>query len=682
MTDIQPEYAPVEDDEEDQPDMEFLEAALQGGNLVELLTDEQLSKLDTDAMVGFEADEQTMTEWEELSKKGMDLARMVSVEKTYPWPDAANAKYPLIAQAALQFNARTYPALVPPDGPVKVKVWGADKDGEKVKRGERVREFMGFQIANSFWEEDIDRLTVQLPIVGTMFRKVYYDPVRGLTSRNCGRIVLNNDTAYFAQMPRISEEFELYPDEIVERIRSDLFIDFDWRTYVETDESAAHDFIEQHCRYDLDKDGYPEPYVITIHKKMRKVVRVVANFEADDVTAKEDKIIRIAAREYYVPFTFLPSMDGSFLGIGLGHLLGNTSEVINGLINQIMDSGHLASLGGGFLGTGLNLKGGPVRVQPGEWIPIPTAGAVIRDSMVPLQFPGPSNVLFQMLGLLIEAGKDVSSVTDIMTGDAPRQEQTATTTLALIEQGMMVFTAAYKRLFRSLKREFALMARVNAKTVRPEVYNLLHDGPEPIDPKQDFDLADMDIQPVADPAQVTNMQKLAKAQLLMELSPSPEMDSRVALQRVLEAAGIEDREELVPEPDPKAEAMKAAQLQMIEALQTALMEGQLAELHAKISKLMSETDENRAEALKDISDSMANQENMRIDQMIRMLEVLGQIRMNDETGRLGTVAGKPGNAGNAQQPPKPVGAAQTPDLGDVLDIGQGGGGGPALLPSP
>ncbi len=562
MTETLPEFAPEADDE-GKPDLPLLKAGLKGENLVDLLTEEQVAKLSTDVMTGFDTDATTMTEWEDLSKKGMDLARMVAVEKSYPWPNAANAKYPLIAQAALQFNARTYPALVPPEGPVKVKVWGDDKDGEKLKRAERVREFMGFQLANSFWEEDIDRLTVQLPIVGTLFRKVYYDPIRGLTARNCGRVVLNNDTPDMRQMARVSEEFILYPDEIVERIRSGRFVDFDWRTFVETDEYAPHDFIEQHCRHDLDDDGYPEPYVVTIHKKMRKVVRVVANFEVDDVTQNNGEIIRIAAREYYVAYTFLPAMDGSFLGIGLGHLLGNTSEVINGLINQILDSGHLSSLGGGFLGAGLNLKGGPVRVKPGEWIPIPTAGAVIRDSMVPLQFPGPSNVLFQMLGLLIEAGKDVSSVTDIMTGDAPRQEQTATTTLALIEQGMMVFTAAYKRLFRSLKREFALMARVNAKTVRPEVYNLLHDGEQPIDPSKDFDLADLDIMPIADPAQVTNMQKLAKAQLLMELVPMGIIDPRVSTNRILEAAGIQDRAELVPEPDPQVEAMKGAQAQMI-----------------------------------------------------------------------------------------------------------------------
>ncbi len=634
-------------DPEDKLDKEFFKRALNGDNLVEFLEDTQLAKLATDALTGFTDDERTMQDWEDRGKKGLDLARMVSEEQTQPWPGAANAMYPLIAQAALQFNARTYPALAPADSPVKVKVWGSDKDDEKQKRAERVGEFMGFQLSVSRWEEDIDRLTIELPIVGTKFRKVFYDPVRGLTARNCRRVVINNDCMDFTQMPRISEEFELYPDGIVERIRSDWFVDFNWPE-LSDDDYAPHDFFEQHCRHDLDGDGYPEPYVLTMHKKSETIVRVVANFEAEDVTVgREKKIVRIAAREYYVPFIFWPAMDGTFLGMGLGHLLGNTSEVINGLINLILNAGRLSSLGGGFIGTGLNLKGGPIRVRPGEWKPIPTAGSIIKDAMVPLNFPGPSPVLFQMLGLMIESGKDVSSITDVMTGDVQRQ-QPASTTLALIEQGMMLFNASVKRMFLSLKHEFTLMARINARTVNAEVYNKLHDGEKPVDPRQDFDLADLDITPVADPAQVTDMQRMAKARLVQEMVPQGIVDPREATVRVLEAAGIKDREKLVPEPDPQVEAMKGAQAQMIEALQTELLTQELALKKVTVGKVISETEENRAEALENIADATEGRDNVKIDQMFRYLELLNQARA-DETARTDRMAGAPGNAGGSQR---------------------------------
>ena len=630
-----------------------------GNNLVDLLTDEQVAKLATDATTGFDADALTMEAWEDDGKKGMELAQMITTEKSYPLPDAANAKFPLIAQAALQFNARVYPALSPSSSPVHVKVWGQDKDGMKQKRADRVSEYMQFQLSISKWEEDIDRLTIKLPIVGTVFRKVFYDPIRGLVARNCGRVVLNNECPNIIDMPRISEEFALDPDGIVERIRSNWFVDFDWRAFSDADEYSEQEFIEQHCRHDLDGDGYPEPYILTLHKASQKVVRVVANFDDDDIVFDGEKIIRIAAKDYYVAFTFLPSMDGSFLGVGLGHLLNNTSEIINGVINQILDSAHLASLGGGFLGAGLNLKGGPMRIQPGECIPVPVSGANIRDAMVQLTFPGPSPVLFQMLGLLIDSGKDISSISDVMTGDLQRQ-QTATTTLALIEQGMMVFTAAYKRLYRALKREFGLMARINAKTVRPEVYNLLLDEEDKesgqIDPKSDFDLADLDIMPVADPQQVTNMQRLAKAQLVMELIPNGIIDPREAHLRILEAAGIEDREALVPEPDPRAQALEQAQARIVAALQQGMAEVGLAKEHAELEKTMSETEENRAQAVESIADATAGRDGMQIDQMLKYLELINQARAN-EARRSGPMAAAPGNNSGSAQPVTASGAA-------------------------
>ena len=133
------EFAPEAEPES----MKFLQLALKGENLVEHMDEAQVTKLGTEMLVGFEADVKSMQDWEDQGKKGLDLARMVMEERTYPWPDAANAKYPLIAQAALQFNARVYPALAPADSPVKIKVWGKDEAGAKQKRADRVSEFMG-----------------------------------------------------------------------------------------------------------------------------------------------------------------------------------------------------------------------------------------------------------------------------------------------------------------------------------------------------------------------------------------------------------------------------------------------------------------------------------------------------------------------------------------------------------
>jgi hypothetical protein len=236
-------------------------------------------------------------------------------------------------------------------------------------------------------------------------------------------------------------------------------------------------------------------------------------------------------------------MSGGFHGTGLGLLLGDISDTVNSIINMMLDAGHMASLGGGFIGSEFRIKGGNTRFEPGEWKLAETAGADIRSSVVPMTFPGPDATLFSLLGLLIDAGKEISSTKDIMTGDTGTKNMTATTTLALIEQGMMVFSAAYKRIFRSMKMEYRQLAKINATTLDAGRYNAFHDamqaGPEgqmsqaQLDPRVDYDLSNMDIQPVADPRSVTNMQEMAKAQLLGQMAGQGMIAPQVAARRML-----------------------------------------------------------------------------------------------------------------------------------------------------
>lgn len=669
MANIEPDFS------DELPDASFLALALTGENIADYLDESQIGNLAQEVKDGFDSDEETMQEWREGAEKGVDLAKMAQGEKTYPWDNAADAKYPLITQAALQFNARVYPALVPDGSPVKVKVWGQDQDGAKAARGQRVSEFMNLQLSVSDWESDIDELTMRLPIVGCIPRKVFYSPVRGLQATTCGKVVLDNNCTSLESMPRISEEIELFPYEIEERIRAGRYSSFEY----EKESNESHCFIEQHCRVDLDEDGYQEPYIVTIHKALGKVVRVVANFEREGISRGDDgSITAVKDRDYYVFYHFVPSMDGTFMGIGFGHLLSNSSELINGIINQMLDSAHLASLGGGFLGLGMNLKGGPIRLRPGEYKPVPASGADIRGSIVPMTFPGPSTVMFQLLGLLIDAGRDVAAISDVMTGDGPSAQQPAATTLALIEQGMATFTAAYKRIYRSMGREFAMMCRINAETVDPRMYGQMLDGDRPADPRRDFSLDDMDIQPVADPKQVTNMQRMAKAQLLQDMSATGAIDQTEATRRVLEAAGIAEIDQLMPQPDPRMQA----QGMMMAALQTKLAEAELAQKYADVAKTESETAENlseavesRAQAVEDVAKTQAETQGLDLDRILRVLETLAQFRegSGNETGRPGRMAQRPQDGGSAAGAQGGGGQPPASNVRNVLALRRGAG---------
>jgi hypothetical protein len=224
------------------------------------------------------------------------------------------------------------------------------------------------------------------------------------------------------------------------------------------------------------------------------------------------KIIRIPKDQYFVKYSFIPDPKGGFYDIGFGRLLESLGETIDTTINQMLDAGHLQNAGGGFIGTGIRLKkGGQIKVSPGRYEQVETSGK-LGDQIHMHQHQGPSPVLFQLLGMMVEASKDITAVKDILTGDTGGKVQTATTTLAMIEQGLKVFTAIYKRIYRALKDEFRLLFELNARHIDEKAYYTFNDEQEVVE-KSDYDLSSMDICPVADPKMVTDMQRAGHAQL-------------------------------------------------------------------------------------------------------------------------------------------------------------------------
>lgn len=602
----------------------FIQEAVESNNLAASLPDGLLDEIAMDAKREYELDKESMSDWRTQMERGIELAKLEKKDKSYPFEGSANVKYPLITTAALQFNARAYPAICAPSEVVKAKVHGQDPQGMKASRAERISSFMSWQLSAQIeeWEEETDKLLVQLPIVGQMYRKIWYDPSLGRIRCKMvapGDFIINDNVTLLEDAPRCTEVMELYPQEISERERDGRFLEIEYTEgEQDNDSQAPEQYIEQHRRIDLDRDGYAEPYIVTVHLKTEKVVRLVADFDIDDVSwemgieEREEPVadpmtdqplldrqtgvmatqlvqyeVPVGVRSikrgsYFISYQFMPGMGGGFNGTGLGLLLGDISESINSILNMLIDAGHRSSMGGGFVGQELKFKGGGLRFRPGEWKLTSSRGGEIRNSIVPITFPEPNAVLFQMFGVLVEAGREIASVKDIMTGDSGERNMTATTTLALIEQGMMVFTAAYKRIFRSLKREFQLIARLNEKTVDPEMYAAFHDagqmghnGGPPLDPAQEFASGDMDIEPVADPQSVTKMQQGAKAQLLLEMAAEGHVDRAEAVKRILEATDIGDVEELQPKPDPMQQQMMQLQMQVEQAkAQSAMMKAQ------------------------------------------------------------------------------------------------------------
>lgn len=568
-----------------------LRALVETTNIAEKLSDDDLNTIGAEAKQGYDYDLSSRVNWDRQIDEWMRLATQVREAKSFPWSNASNVKYPLLTTAAMQFAARAYPSLIPSNGQVvKSKVIGKDPDGSKLELASRVDTFMSYQLMHDMvgWEEDMDKLLIMLPVVGTVFKKTYWDPV---TKQNKSKLILPRNLVvnYWAESletsERISERIEMSPRVFEERKRAGIFLNrvlgkpsfVNQDPYQEAgdrlfvpaanDETSPYVIIEQHTYLDLDEDGYKEPYIVTFDLASGDVLRIVARF--DDTTVffnDDDELLKIEPLQYYTKFGFIPNPDGSFYDIGFGMLLGPINESVNTLINQLVDSGTLNNLNAGFLGKGLRLKVGETTFNPGEWKPVNATGDDLRKQIVPLPSKEPSGVLFQLMGSMITSGKELASVAEIFTGKMPGQNTPATTTMATVEQGMKVFTAVYKRLYRALDSEFKKLFKLNATYLDPETYQEvtgIETGPD------DFKMKDAyRICPGADPTAVSQTEKLMKAQGLMELLPLGTLDPIAVTLRVLEAQEQPNFEQVLnkaiqqsgemppPPPDPKLMEMQ------------------------------------------------------------------------------------------------------------------------------
>jgi len=156
-------------------------------------------------------------------------------------------------------------------------------------------------------------------------------------------------------------------------------------------------------------------------------------------------------------------------------------------------------------------------------------------------------VLFQLLQMLIGAGERLTSTTDMMVGENPGQNQKATTTMAVLDQGMKVFTAIYKRIRRAMGKEFEKVFALNFYYMDEAKTAILFDG-EATMQKQMYDRNHMIVFPSADPSISSQVEKEGHAQLLLSLIPLGGFNDYEIKRRALDAMGVADPESLLIDP--------------------------------------------------------------------------------------------------------------------------------------
>ena len=535
-----------------------------GSNLAEYMDERDLSSLASELVAQFDADRMSRADWEDTYVRGLDLLGLKFEDRSTPWEGACGVFHPMLSEAVIRFQAQTIQEIYPASGPVKTSIVGKITD-DKTKQAHRVQNYLNYLITQRMTEyrTETEKLLFSLPIAGSAFRKVYFDPSMG---RPCAMFVPAEDfvVSYGASdlstcerathiMKKTSNEIRklqvagFYSDielpapapdiseiqQKYDRLTGDSDnYEFDHR----------HTLLEMHADIDLigfeDKDGGTPtgialPYVVTIDKSARTILSIRRNWYEDD--PKKMK------RDHYVHYQYLPGLG--FYGFGLVHMIGGLSKSATSLLRQLVDAGTLANLPGGLKSRGLRIKGDDTPIMPGEFRDVDVPGGAIRDNITFLPYKEPSNVLYQLLGDIVQEGRRFASAADVKASDI-NGEAPVGTTLAVLEREMKVMSAVQARVHAAVSKELKILAEL-VKDYGPEVYPYENDDGQAL--PMDFDNR-VDIIPVSDPNAGTMAQRIMQYQAALQLAAqAPQMYDMPLLHRqMLDILGIQDADKIVP----------------------------------------------------------------------------------------------------------------------------------------
>lgn len=532
-------------------------------NIAKILTAEQLKDIGQRVVDEFNEDEGSRGDWLKRNEEALKLANQVRQEKSFPWSGASNVKLPLIADAAIKFAARAYAEIIRDGNVVKGKVVGPDPDNQKDARATRIGKYMSWQLTEQMpeWEEDTDKLLHILAVSGNVFRKVYYDPS---LKRNCSQLIMadklcvNYTASSLEAARRVTHILDnVSQNTVVSNQRSGIWLDVSLQQddiENEPDTDPSYNLLEQHRWIDLDDDGYAEPYVVTVHKDTQKVLRVYARYEEDDIKENaKSQIVSIEACQYFAAYRFIPSFDNGFYWVGFGTLMAPLNEVANGLFNQLLDAGTMSNLQGGFLSKEIKVKGGIYRFAPYEWKKTEATAEQLAKGIQPIPVREPSPTLFNLLSLAMDLTKNLAAIQDVLAGDTPGANASPTTVMALIEQGMKVYNAIYKRIYRALKAEFTILFKLNHKYLDEEEYYRVQET-DAMAFRQDFESEQVDVIPVADPYMSSDVQRLQRFEAMRTYVGLPGVNPQPILKYGLEAMRVPEEmiQQILPPPDPNA----------------------------------------------------------------------------------------------------------------------------------
>jgi chaperonin GroES len=676
-------------------------------NLCDRFSDEDLVYLGQRVWSGYQRDKQSRSKWEKRMEAAMDLAMQIQKDKNFPWPGCANVIFPLVTIASLQFSSRSYENIIQGTDIVKYRVTAPDPDKRLQDQADRISRHMSWQVLEEDigWEEQHDRLLINLGIVGCNFIKTYWN-----SGTKCSvselvmarDFVLNYKAKSVEACSRKTQVIELSRNDIYERVVAKTYcnvLDSEWFNSVpaappddsqtqqqnrqgviasQPDEDSPYRTYEQHCLLDLDQDGYSEPYIITIEEQTKTVLKLTARWERDedvdrtDFSGTRSKVRRINPTEYFTKYGFIPAPDGGIYDVGFGTLLGPLNESVNTGINQLLDTGTMANSNGGFLGRGVKIRGGVYTMAPWEWKRVDSTGDDLRKSMVQFPVREPSDVMFKLLGLLIEYTDRLAGTTESQVGINPGQNTPAETSRNTAEAGQRVYKGIYKRVWRSMKEEFKKKHQLNA-LFQPS--SMRFGSGDSAIRQEDYRSNPDLVVPAADPNIVSDSQRVAQAAMMREGAHMvPGYDLAKVETNWLKALKVDAVDHFYPGPDkvpplpnPKAalEQLKLQGIQMklehdkqmfVMELMAARQKTQaeVVKLYAEVGKLLAETQTEKVKAKIEAFSAMVEAFKVHSEMLTKQIEAAQGDKENGSGSKSGAMGSVETGSSNPSLPQPPA----------------------------
>lgn len=527
-------------------------------NLAEFMDDGELEKIGSDIIGMVETDISGRKDWTEMYVKGLEVLGMKYEERTEPWNGACGVFSTILTEAAVRFQSETIIETFPAQGPVKTQIIGAI-DRLKEEAAERVKDDMNYRLTEEMpeYRPEHERMLFNLGLIGSAFKKVYYDPSLGRQTsvfipaedviipygssgaRTAERVThimrkTENDVkklqvAGFYRDVELGEPVQTHTD--VEKKKADE------QGYDVADDDR-YQFCEIQIDYDLpgfeDKDGIALPYIITIDKGTNKVLSIYRNYKEDDPLKLK--------RDHFVQYDYVPGF-GAY-GFGYIHLIGGYARAGTSLIRQLIDAGTLSNLPGGLKSRGLRIKGDDTPIAPGEFRDVDVPSGSVRDNIMALPYKEPSQVLAGLLDRITEEGRRLGSIADMKISDMSANSPVGTT-LALLERQLKTMSAVQARVHYSMKQEFKLLKNI-IRDYAPTEYEYDPQYGDKRAKQADYDL--VEVIPVSDPNSSTMAQRIMQYQAVIQLAAqAPQIYDLPQLHRqMIEVLGIRNADKLVP----------------------------------------------------------------------------------------------------------------------------------------